>query len=206
MTSAGSFGPIDASNFLACLWTENRAPAPAGSPPARVRRRRGGASRARRPACGGPRPHGLLRRERRAALGHRDARRRAGGGGGRGRSGRAPRPGPPRSRRASEGAGRRAETPRPHAAARQQSKAFEVAQAATVAFHLGGEDTTVDLDRFVGEEQARAAGARRVAQRRGSPRPGLRAAPASASSRPRASIASRAAARTRAPPPRSAWW
>jgi len=38
------------------------------------------------------------------------------------------------------------------------SKAFvEVAQAATVAFHLGGEDTTVDLDRFVGEEQARAA-------------------------------------------------
>ncbi len=38
------------------------------------------------------------------------------------------------------------------------SKAFvEVAQAATVAFHLGSEDTTVDLDRFVGEEQARAA-------------------------------------------------
>ena len=32
-----------------------------------------------------------------------------------------------------------------------------VAQAATVAFHLGSEDTTVDLDRFVGEEQARAA-------------------------------------------------
>ncbi len=38
------------------------------------------------------------------------------------------------------------------------SKAFvEVAQAATVAFHLGAEDTTVDLDRFVGDEQARAA-------------------------------------------------
>jgi alanyl-tRNA synthetase len=38
------------------------------------------------------------------------------------------------------------------------SKAFvEVAQAATVAFHLGSEDTTVDLDRFVGQEQARAA-------------------------------------------------
>jgi alanyl-tRNA synthetase len=38
------------------------------------------------------------------------------------------------------------------------SKAFvELAQAATVAFHLGGEDTTVDLDRFVGQEQARAA-------------------------------------------------
>jgi alanyl-tRNA synthetase len=38
------------------------------------------------------------------------------------------------------------------------SKAFvDVAQAATVAFHLGGEDTTIDLDRFVSEEQARAA-------------------------------------------------
>jgi alanyl-tRNA synthetase len=38
------------------------------------------------------------------------------------------------------------------------SKAFvEVAQAATVAFHLGSEDTTIDLDRFAGEEQARAA-------------------------------------------------
>jgi alanyl-tRNA synthetase len=38
------------------------------------------------------------------------------------------------------------------------SQAFvQVAQAATVAFHLGSEDTTVDLDRFVGEEQARAA-------------------------------------------------
>jgi alanyl-tRNA synthetase len=38
------------------------------------------------------------------------------------------------------------------------SKAFvEVAQAATVAFHLGAEDTTVDLDRLVGDEQARAA-------------------------------------------------
>jgi alanyl-tRNA synthetase len=38
------------------------------------------------------------------------------------------------------------------------SKAFvQVAQAATVAFHLGSEDTTIDLDRFVGEEQARAA-------------------------------------------------
>jgi alanyl-tRNA synthetase len=38
------------------------------------------------------------------------------------------------------------------------SQAFvQVAQAATVAFHLGTEDATVDLDRFVGEEQARAA-------------------------------------------------
>ena len=38
------------------------------------------------------------------------------------------------------------------------SQAFvQVAQAATVAFHLGSDDTTVDLDRFVGEEQARAA-------------------------------------------------
>jgi len=38
------------------------------------------------------------------------------------------------------------------------SKAFvDVAQATTVAFHLGGEDTTVDLDRLVGEEQARSA-------------------------------------------------
>ena len=38
------------------------------------------------------------------------------------------------------------------------SKAFvEVAQAGTVAFHLGGEVTTIDLDRFVGEEQARTA-------------------------------------------------
>ena len=38
------------------------------------------------------------------------------------------------------------------------SKAFvEVAQAKTIAFHLGSEVTTIDLDRFVGEEQARAA-------------------------------------------------
>jgi alanyl-tRNA synthetase len=38
------------------------------------------------------------------------------------------------------------------------SKAFvEVAQAQTIAFHLGSEVTTIDLDRFVGEEQARAA-------------------------------------------------
>jgi len=38
------------------------------------------------------------------------------------------------------------------------SKAFvEVAQAETIAFHLGSEVTTIDLDRFVGEEQARAA-------------------------------------------------
>jgi alanyl-tRNA synthetase len=38
------------------------------------------------------------------------------------------------------------------------SKAFvEVAQAATVAFHLGADETSVDLDRLVGEEQARAA-------------------------------------------------
>jgi alanyl-tRNA synthetase len=38
------------------------------------------------------------------------------------------------------------------------SKAFvEVAQAETVAFHLGGEVTTIDLDRLVAEEQARAA-------------------------------------------------
>ncbi len=38
------------------------------------------------------------------------------------------------------------------------SKAFvDVAQAATVAFHLGSEDTTVDLDRFIGGEQATVA-------------------------------------------------
>jgi alanyl-tRNA synthetase len=38
------------------------------------------------------------------------------------------------------------------------SKAFvEVAQAQTIAFHLGTEVTTIDLDRLVGEEQARAA-------------------------------------------------
>jgi alanyl-tRNA synthetase len=38
------------------------------------------------------------------------------------------------------------------------SKAFvEVAQAETIAFHLGSEVTTIDLDRLVGEEQARAA-------------------------------------------------
>ena len=38
------------------------------------------------------------------------------------------------------------------------SKAFvEAAQAATIAFHLGGEVTTIDLDRLVGEEQVRAA-------------------------------------------------
>ncbi len=38
------------------------------------------------------------------------------------------------------------------------SKAFvEVAQAETIAFHLGGEVTTIDLDRLVGEAQARAA-------------------------------------------------
>jgi alanyl-tRNA synthetase len=38
------------------------------------------------------------------------------------------------------------------------SKAFvEVARAETIAFHLGSEVTTIDLDRFVGEEQARAA-------------------------------------------------
>jgi len=38
------------------------------------------------------------------------------------------------------------------------SKAFvDLAQAATVAFHLGSGDTTIDLDRFVAEEPARAA-------------------------------------------------
>ena len=38
------------------------------------------------------------------------------------------------------------------------SKAFvEVAQSETIAFHLGSEVTTIDLGRFVGEEQARAA-------------------------------------------------
>jgi alanyl-tRNA synthetase len=38
------------------------------------------------------------------------------------------------------------------------SKAFvEVARAETIAFHLGSEVTTIDLDRFVGEEQVRAA-------------------------------------------------
>jgi alanyl-tRNA synthetase len=38
------------------------------------------------------------------------------------------------------------------------SKAFvEGAQAETIAFHLGGEVTTIDLDRFVTEAQARAA-------------------------------------------------
>jgi alanyl-tRNA synthetase len=38
------------------------------------------------------------------------------------------------------------------------SKAFvEVAQAETIAFHLGSEVTTIDLDRLVGEAQARAA-------------------------------------------------
>jgi alanyl-tRNA synthetase len=38
------------------------------------------------------------------------------------------------------------------------SKAFvELARAETVAFHLGAEVTTIDLDRFVGEEQVRAA-------------------------------------------------
>jgi alanyl-tRNA synthetase len=38
------------------------------------------------------------------------------------------------------------------------SQAFvQAAQAATVAFHLGSEDTTIDLDRFVVEPQARAA-------------------------------------------------
>jgi len=38
------------------------------------------------------------------------------------------------------------------------SKSFvEVAQAETIAFHLGSEVTTIDLDSFAGEEQARAA-------------------------------------------------
>src|SRR5262245_59411183 len=38
------------------------------------------------------------------------------------------------------------------------SRAFvEVAQAETVAFHLGGSDTTIDLDRFVGDDAARDA-------------------------------------------------
>ncbi|HSD25913.1 MAG TPA: alanyl-tRNA editing protein [Vicinamibacteria bacterium] len=38
------------------------------------------------------------------------------------------------------------------------SKAFvEVARAETVAFHLGSEVTTIDLDRLVGDEQARSA-------------------------------------------------
>jgi alanyl-tRNA synthetase len=38
------------------------------------------------------------------------------------------------------------------------SKAFvEVARAQTIAFHLGSEVTTIDLDRLVGEEPARAA-------------------------------------------------
>ena len=41
------------------------------------------------------------------------------------------------------------------------SRAFvEVAQAQTVAFHLGGEDTTIDLDRAVSEELAAKAEAR----------------------------------------------
>jgi alanyl-tRNA synthetase len=38
------------------------------------------------------------------------------------------------------------------------SRAFvEAARAETVAFHLGGSDTTIDLDRFVSEDVARAA-------------------------------------------------
>jgi alanyl-tRNA synthetase len=38
------------------------------------------------------------------------------------------------------------------------SRAFvEVAGAATVSFHLGGEDTTIDLDRTIGHEQAAEA-------------------------------------------------
>jgi alanyl-tRNA synthetase len=55
-------------------------------------------------------------------------------------------------------AGRRRDHMQQHHGQHLLSKAFvEVAQAETIAFHLGGEVTTIDLDRLVGEAQARAA-------------------------------------------------
>ncbi len=102
------------------------------------------------------------------------------------------------------------------------SKAFvEVARAQTIAFHLGSEVTTIDLDRLVGEEPARAAERRAnevawearpvrvstvtTAQARAEGLSSRRALPtACASSTLRASTASPAAAPTRARPPRSA--
>jgi alanyl-tRNA synthetase len=55
-------------------------------------------------------------------------------------------------------AGRRRDHVQQHHGQHLLSRAFvEVAGAETVAFHLGSETTTIDLDRFVGEEQARAA-------------------------------------------------
>jgi alanyl-tRNA synthetase len=58
-------------------------------------------------------------------------------------------------------AGRRRDHVQQHHGQHLLSKAFvEVAQAETIAFHLGSEVTTIDLDRFVGEEQARAAARR----------------------------------------------
>jgi alanyl-tRNA synthetase len=55
-------------------------------------------------------------------------------------------------------AGRRRDHVQQHHGQHLLSKAFvEIAQAETIAFHLGSEVTTIDLDRLVGEEQARAA-------------------------------------------------
>lgn len=55
-------------------------------------------------------------------------------------------------------AGRRRDHMQQHHGQHLLSKAFvEVAQAETIAFHLGSEVTTIDLDRLVGEPQARAA-------------------------------------------------
>ncbi len=55
-------------------------------------------------------------------------------------------------------AGRRRDHMQQHHGQHLLSKAFvEVAQAQTIAFHLGAELTTIDLDRLVGEEQVRAA-------------------------------------------------
>ncbi|HVO09920.1 MAG TPA: alanyl-tRNA editing protein [Vicinamibacteria bacterium] len=56
-------------------------------------------------------------------------------------------------------AGRRRDHLQQHHGQHLLSRAFvEVARAQTVAFHLGSEVTTIDLDRPVTEEQARAAG------------------------------------------------
>jgi alanyl-tRNA synthetase len=56
------------------------------------------------------------------------------------------------------GADRRRDHMQQHHGQHLLSKAFvEVAQARTIAFHLGSEVTTIDLDRLIGEEQARAA-------------------------------------------------
>ena len=144
----------------------HRPPLPRRPVPARVRRARGGAPRARGPARRGARPHRLLRRERRPALGHGHARRRA-----RARGASTTATGPARPRRAARrrdavhGRRRRRPPPRPPASsttastcsrARSWRRPAPPPSASTSARDL----CSIDLDRAVSDAEVRAAEAR----------------------------------------------